>query len=203
MDTEKGLLILAADLRDACLARYGLTGTTLASCKGAALEHIAFRHPFYDRASPVYLGDYVTLDTGTGIVHSSPAYGVEDFESCRRNGMKDDEILTPVMGDGKYASSLPVFGGLMIWKANPLIVEHMRAKGTLFAAEKYDTQLHALLAAQDADDPARDHAVVRRHGFGAGLERRAPRGTAARDRAARDRGDAVLSRRGARRACTA
>ncbi len=138
VDTEKGLLILAADLRDACLARYGLTGTTLATCKGAALEHIAFRHPFYDRASPVYLGDYVTLDTGTGIVHSSPAYGVEDFESCRRNGMKDDEILTPVMGDGKYAASLPEFGGLMIWKANPLIVEHMRARGTLLAAEKYD-----------------------------------------------------------------
>ena len=48
--------------------------------------------------SPVYLGDYVTLDTGTGIVHSAPAYGVEDFESCRRYGMKDDEILTPVHG---------------------------------------------------------------------------------------------------------
>ena len=48
----------------------------IASCRGAALDHIAFRHPFYDRLSPVYLGDYVTLDTGTGIVHSAPAYGV-------------------------------------------------------------------------------------------------------------------------------
>ncbi len=137
VDTGRGMLILAADLRDACLARYQLAGTTLASCQGAVLEKIVFRHPFYDRTSPVYLGDYVTLDTGTGIVHSSPAYGVEDFDSCRRNGLKDDEILTPVMGDGKFVSTLPLFGGLMIWKANPLIVEHMRANSTLLAAQKY------------------------------------------------------------------
>ncbi|HEX5476776.1 MAG TPA: class I tRNA ligase family protein, partial [Burkholderiales bacterium] len=78
VDTERGLLILAADLRPGCLARYKLGGTTLAACKGSALEGIAFRHPFYDRLSPVYLGDYVTLDAGTGIVHSAPAYGVED-----------------------------------------------------------------------------------------------------------------------------
>jgi isoleucyl-tRNA synthetase len=137
VDTERGLLILAADLQEACLARYKLAGTTVASCKGAALEHVAFRHPFYDRLSPVYLGEYVTLDTGTGIVHSSPAYGVEDFESCRRNGLKDDAILTPVMGDGKYVPGLPLFGGMMIWKANPKIVEVMRERGVLFAAESY------------------------------------------------------------------
>lgn len=132
VDTERGLLILAAELQAACLARYKLTGITLASCKGKALELIAFKHPFYDRLSPVYLGDYVTLDTGTGIVHSAPAYGVEDFQSCRRYGMKDQDILTPVMGDGKYVSSLPLFGGEMIWKANPKIVAHLDAQGVLF-----------------------------------------------------------------------
>ncbi len=137
VDTDKGLLILAADLQEACLTRYGLTGKTLASCAGAALEHISFKHPFYDRLSPVYLGEYVTLDTGTGIVHSAPAYGVEDFQSCRANGMKDDAILTPVLGDGKYAESLPLFGGQMIWKANPLIVTHMTEKGVLLAKENY------------------------------------------------------------------
>ena len=132
VDTERGLLILAAALQEACLARYKLTGKTVATCKGAALELISFKHPFYDRLSPVYLGDYVTLDTGTGIVHSAPAYGVEDFQSCRRYGMKDVDILTPVMGDGKYVSTLPVFGGEMIWKANPKIVAHLEEKGTLF-----------------------------------------------------------------------
>ncbi len=137
VDTEKGLLILAAELQEKCLARYQLSGTKLATCKGAALDHIAFQHPFYDRLSPVYLGDYVTLDTGTGIVHSSPAYGVEDFDSCRRNGLKDDEIFTPVMGDGKYVSTLPLFGGLMIWKANPKVVEELQQRGALFANESY------------------------------------------------------------------
>ena len=90
----------------------------LASCKGAKLEGVAFRHPFYNRRSPVYLGEYVTLEQGTGVVHSAPAYGVEDFVSCRRYGMKDDQILTPVMGEGKYAASLELFGGLSIWDAN-------------------------------------------------------------------------------------
>lgn len=137
VDTEKGLLILAADLQEACLTRYGLTGKTLASCKGAALERISFKHPFYDRLSPVYLGEYVTLDTGTGMVHAAPAYGVEDFHSCRRYGLKDDEILTPVLGNGKYAESLPMFGGQMIWKANPLIVAHLEEKGLLLAKENY------------------------------------------------------------------
>ena len=134
--TGRGLLILAADLAAACMARYKLERhEVLAECKGKALEGIRFRHPFYDRLAPIYLGDYVTLDAGTGIVHSAPAYGVEDFESCRRYGMKDDEILTPVMGDGKFASSLPLFGGEMIWKANPKIVKTLEERGVLFAAD--------------------------------------------------------------------
>jgi isoleucyl-tRNA synthetase len=136
IDTGERLLILAEDLAAACLARYGLAGSTLASCTGAKLERIGFRHPFHDRLSPVFLGDYVTLDTGTGVVHSAPAYGVEDFNSCRHYGMKDDEILTPVMGDGKYVSTLPLFGGLMIWKANPQIVELLRERGALLHEDK-------------------------------------------------------------------
>jgi isoleucyl-tRNA synthetase len=135
VDTEKGLLILAAELQESCLARFNLSGQSLAACKGALLENIRFRHPFYDRTAPVYLGEYVTLDAGTGIVHSSPAYGVEDFESCRRHGMRDDEILTPVMGDGKYAPSLPLFGGRTIWDANPKIVKVLDEKGALFAVD--------------------------------------------------------------------
>jgi isoleucyl-tRNA synthetase len=135
VDTSRGLLILAADLQEACLKRYGLEGKSVASCKGKALENIRFQHPFYDRQSPVYLGDYVTLDTGTGMVHSAPAYGVEDFDSCRRYGLKDDQILTPVMGDGKFAASLALFGGLSIWDANPKIVKTIEEKGALFAVD--------------------------------------------------------------------
>jgi len=135
VDTEKGLLILAAELQEACLARFKLSGKSLAACKGMALENIRFRHPFYDRTAPMYLGEYVTLDTGTGIVHSAPAYGVEDFDSCRRYGMKDEEILNPVMGDGKFAPSLPLFGGESIWEANGRIVRTLAERGALFAKE--------------------------------------------------------------------
>jgi isoleucyl-tRNA synthetase len=138
VQTPRGLLVLAGDLKAACLERYKLSGTAIASCKGAALERIEFRHPFYDRASPVYLGDYVTLEQGTGVVHSAPAYGVEDFLSCRRYGMKDDEILTPVQADGRYAESLPYFGGLNLWKANPEIVKKIDETGNLFASQKYE-----------------------------------------------------------------
>jgi isoleucyl-tRNA synthetase len=142
--TERGMLILAAELRAACLERYGLAQReVLGGCKGAALEGMRFRHPIYDRAAPVHLGDYVTLDTGTGIVHSAPAYGVEDFESCRRYGMKNEEILAPVQGDGSYAPSLPLFGGQLIWKANPKIVETLAARGALFAqADHVHSYMH-------------------------------------------------------------
>ncbi len=144
VDTEKGLLILARTLVEANLQRYGLTGTVLATATGAALAGIAFKHPLhatdagYARLSPVYLGDYVTLDTGTGIVHSAPAYGVEDFNSCKSHGMHDRDILTPVLGDGRYAESLPFFGGLSIWDANPKIVEKLKQAGTLLKSETYD-----------------------------------------------------------------
>ena len=137
-DAARPLLLLAKERVAACLESWGLQGKVIAECKGVALDHIAFAHPFYDRLSPIYLAEYVTLDTGTGIVHSSPAYGVEDFLSCRANGVKDADVLTPVMGDGKYAATLPEFGGLSIWDANPKIVEHMREAGTLFKAEKFN-----------------------------------------------------------------
>jgi isoleucyl-tRNA synthetase len=154
IDTDRGLLIVANEILMRDEAEWAASAGDLAippllrkyhvrewrvlgRCKGKVLEHIAFRHPFYDRLSPVYLGDYVTLDTGTGIVHSAPAYGVEDFESCRRYGMKDDEILTPVMGDGRFVSTLPLFGGMPIWAANKKIVEQLHVGGTLFAKSDF------------------------------------------------------------------
>jgi isoleucyl-tRNA synthetase len=131
-------LLLAKERVEACLTAWGLpAGTVLATAPGQALELLEFSHPFFDRVAPVYLGDYVTLDSGTGLVHSSPAYGVEDFLSCKRYGMKDADILNPVTGDGRYAGALPHWGGEKIWDANPKIVETMRANGTLFKVAKY------------------------------------------------------------------
>ena len=135
--TARGHLLLAADLVSPCLARYGLAGDIVATAPGRALEHIEFRHPFYDRASPIYLGDFVTLEQGTGIVHSSPAYGIDDFLSCRRYGMTDDAILNPVQGDGRFASELAFFGGQRIWDANPRIVDKLKEVNALFHAAKF------------------------------------------------------------------
>lgn len=138
VDTDRGFLILASDRVEAQLALYQLKGDIVATCLGAALSEVRFHHPLakmdpgYDRTSPVYLGDYVTTDTGTGVVHSAPAYGVEDFQSCKAHGMADRDVLSPVMGDGVYASWLPLFGGKMIWDANPLIVQTLKDSGNLF-----------------------------------------------------------------------
>lgn len=141
VDTARGLLVLAASLVEKCLARYGLEGTVLATTKGEKLGGLNFRHPLahvhpgYDRLSPVYLADYATADDGTGLVHSSPAYGLDDFNSCVQHGLKTDDILNPVQGHGSYAADFPLFGGQNIWKAVPVIIDALRDAGRLFATE--------------------------------------------------------------------
>jgi isoleucyl-tRNA synthetase len=141
---ETILLLLAVELVAACLQRYGLEGEIIATALGEALSMINFRHPFaaadkgYDRLSPVYVGEYVTLDAGTGIVHSAPAYGLDDFVSCKAHGLKDDEILKPVLGDGKYADWLPFFGGLTIWEASKPICAKLEEVGSLFKLVMFD-----------------------------------------------------------------
>ena len=139
VDTERGLLILAESLVTQCLERYQLTGSVIATAVGKKLGSINFKHPLaqvdagFDRFSPVYLADYATASDGTGLVHSSPAYGVEDFNSCVAHGMAYDDILNPVQGNGTYASDFPLFGGLHIWKACPVIIDTLRQAGRLFA----------------------------------------------------------------------
>ncbi|QOL51681.1 isoleucine--tRNA ligase [Massilia litorea] len=141
---EPLLLILAQDLVESCLQRYKLEGKVIATTLGAQLEGLRFKHPlhaadpFYDRLSPMYLADYVTTESGTGVVHSAPAYGLEDFISCKAHGMKDDEILKPVMGDGRFASSLPLFGGLTIWEASKPICAALTEAGALFELKMFD-----------------------------------------------------------------
>ena len=146
VDTERGLLILAASLVEMCMTRYALDGQVIATVRGAALGGLEFEHPLYDvkdsegnfgfrRLSPVYLADYATADDGTGLVHSSPAYGVDDFNSCVAHGLAYDDILNPVQGNGSYASDLPLFGGQNIWKAVPEIIAALRDAGRLVATE--------------------------------------------------------------------
>jgi isoleucyl-tRNA synthetase len=141
VQTERGILLLAASLVTQCLERYQLTGQVLATTLGEKLGLINFKHPLYDvdagyrRHAPVYLADYATADDGTGVVHSSPAYGVDDFQSCIAHGMRYDDILNPVQGNGTYEPGFALFGGLHIWKAVPIIIEALRNAGRLLATK--------------------------------------------------------------------
>jgi len=139
VNTDKGMLILAESLVEKCLERYKLEGQVVATTTGEKLGGLNFKHPLYDvhegykRLSPVYVAEYVSAQDGTGIVHSSPAYGVDDFNSCVANGLAYDDILNPVQGNGSYAEDLPLFGGMNIWKACPRIIEVLGESHRLMA----------------------------------------------------------------------
>ncbi|MBK6008999.1 isoleucine--tRNA ligase [Ramlibacter ginsenosidimutans] len=141
VETPRGRIIVAESLVEKCLARYQLEGQVLATTPGKNLGGLEFQHPLYDvdagyrRLSPVYLADYATAEDGTGIVHSSPAYGLDDFNSCVAHGMKYDDILNPVQGNGSYAPDFPLFGGENIWKAVPHIIATLEQAGRLFGTE--------------------------------------------------------------------
>lgn len=138
-DVGDRLLILGTGLAEAALERYGMKGAKIATAMGDKFELVRFRHPLWHvhegfrRFSPVYLADYVDATAGTGIVHSAPAYGVDDFISCKKHGMTNDQVLTPVMGDGTYSESLPLFGGLNIWAAADKICETIAVAGNLLS----------------------------------------------------------------------
>ena len=139
VNTDKGLLVLAESLVEKCLERYKLKGQVVATTTGNKLGGLNFKHPLYDvhagykRFSPVYVAEYVSAQDGTGIVHSSPAYGVDDFNSCVANGLAYDDILNPVQGNGSYAEDLPLFGGMNIWKACHRIIEVLSESNRLMA----------------------------------------------------------------------
>jgi isoleucyl-tRNA synthetase len=141
VDTARGLLVCAASLVEKCLERWKLEGQVVATTKGDKLGLIAFNHPLahvdagYQRTAPVFLADYVGETDGTGIVHSAPAYGVDDFNSCMANGMKYTDILNPVQGNGAYAADFPLFGGQHIWKAVPVILEALQNADRLMATQ--------------------------------------------------------------------
>ncbi|HVK56237.1 MAG TPA: class I tRNA ligase family protein, partial [Burkholderiales bacterium] len=86
-----------------------------------------------DRESPLVLGNYVTADAGTGLVHTAPAYGEDDYRTGLRYGL---EVDNPVGDNGKLSASLPLFGGLSVWEANPKIIETLRANNALLKEAK-------------------------------------------------------------------
>ena len=105
----------------------------LATCKGKALELLKFHHPFYDFSVPVVLAKHVTLDAGTGCVHTAGGHGLDDYNVSMKYGL---EIFNPVGPDGCFLPQTELFGGLNVFKANPKVIEVLISKGALLKSQK-------------------------------------------------------------------
>lgn len=127
-------VILAADLVEGVMKRIGVTSwTVLGECKGTDLELLRFNHPFMGFDVPAILGDHVTLEAGTGAVHTAPGHGPDDFVVGQKYGL---EVANPVGPNGCYlAGTYPTLDGVFVFKANDVIVELLKEKGALLHHE--------------------------------------------------------------------
>ena len=128
--------VMATALYEKAMQAAGKTDySVVGTMKGADLEFIKTAHPFLDRTSVVIVGDHVTLESGTGCVHTAPGHGVEDFEVCRN--YPDIPVIVPVDSHGRLtAEAGPLFAGLSTDEANKAIAKHLEETGALFAMEK-------------------------------------------------------------------
>jgi isoleucyl-tRNA synthetase len=136
--TDKGYLLLVGELLEACVQRYQLEAEVIGGGKGSALENLPLQHPFYDRIVPIICGEHVTLDAGTGLVHTAPAHGVDDYVVGQKYSLP---VENPVGDDGKFISTTPAVGGtplagVFVWKANDIVLEALAASGHLLHQEK-------------------------------------------------------------------
>ena len=138
IDTPKGKLVLAKDLAEDALKRYGFASDdlkVLAETTGDKLENLHMNHPFLERDIPMLNGDHVTTDAGTGLVHTAPAHGLEDYAVCNKYGI---ELYNPVNAEGKYISETPRVAGMRVWEANPVILQWLEETGNLLASSKIE-----------------------------------------------------------------
>jgi len=129
-------LVVAAELREGLETSLELTLTPLLSVKGAALEGIVYRHPLLERTSPVLIGgDTITTEAGTGLVHTAPGHGVDDFNTGKKAGLP---VLCPVDEAGTLTAEAGPFAGTNVLKdANPTIIAALEATGLLLKQERY------------------------------------------------------------------
>lgn len=129
VDTGAEVLVLASALVDAVTKRAGVENVTrLAEVDGAKLEGVKLQHPFYERVVPVILGDHVTIDDGTGAVHTAPGHGAEDFEVGLKYKL---EVYNPVGSDGRFVAGTPLFEGERVFDANKHVIEVLKERGAL------------------------------------------------------------------------
>jgi isoleucyl-tRNA synthetase len=135
VDTEKGALLLAADRVAALQAECGIKDVRVrATYKGRDFEGVKFQHPFLAMQVPGVLATYVTLDQGSGIVHTAPGHGVDDFNTGQRYGL---EVAAPLNDRGVYLEGLPEYKGKDVFAANPIIVKLLADRGALLGHHEY------------------------------------------------------------------
>ena len=128
------VLVVAEAQADAVATRAGMdTPQRSAAFKGAALEGLLLAHPFLGTEVPVILGEHVTLDAGTGCVHTAPGHGHDDFVVGQRYGLDTD---SPLLDTGVFTEQAPVVGGLHVTKANEPVIDALRHQGRLVAFAK-------------------------------------------------------------------
>ena len=108
---------------------------TLGRCYGEELEGLGAKHPLYDRISQIILGDHVTLEAGTGSVHTAPGHGLEDYEVCMKYGI---EVFSPLDSKGVWTSEVPDLEGVPYYKGNGIVIENLEKANALLA--KHDIQ---------------------------------------------------------------
>jgi isoleucyl-tRNA synthetase len=128
LEVNGEVLVVAEGLKDAFLAANKLEGSVLATFASSVLDHKRCRHPFYERDSLILLGDHVTLEAGTGCVHTAPGHGQEDYELALKEGL---DIYNPVDNHGKFIGNLEFFGGQFVFAANPNVIEKLKEVGAL------------------------------------------------------------------------
>jgi isoleucyl-tRNA synthetase len=127
-------IVLAAALATAALARYGLDAEEVARVKGAALEGLVLAHPWLERQVPVILGEHVTLEAGTGAVHTAPAHGQEDYAVGLRYKLP---VRNPVGPDGRFVTGTELVEGMKVDEASPVVVAKLHELGRLLHQEKH------------------------------------------------------------------
>ncbi len=138
VQTDEGPLLLAEDLVPSVLKHLGLTLLGhRGSWAGRELEGARFHHPYLDRQAPLVLGEHVTKDSGTGLVHTAPGHGVEDFEVGRTYQLA---VIQPLDDRGRFAPDTPFLGGLFYEEANPIVRQKLQEAGGLLLAHDYDHQ---------------------------------------------------------------
>src|SRR6266849_4028058 len=137
-DVDGRAVIVAEMLAPAVAAAAGRAfGPPLGRMKGEQLEHLRFRHPLYARDSVAVLGEYVTLDAGTGAVHTAPGHGADDFNTGMKYGL---EIYAPIGPAGHFFDTVELFGGQRVFDANPKVESALAERGKLWHRESFSHQ---------------------------------------------------------------